>query len=161
VTFASGDLAYRSSTGDPASFASIAGKSGALSGTGTLSSQIQGTQTTATLTVPVSSDFVLQPDASTTINLHLAGTLVAKSTFTTPLWGDYNQNGVVDAGDYDVWRKSLGSSTSLPNDDTPGVGPDDYTRWRAHFGQTGSGSGAGALGSGSVPEASSLVLAMI
>jgi hypothetical protein len=161
VTFASGDLAYRSSTGDPVGFASIAGQSGLLSGTATLNSQIQGTQTVATLTVPVSSDFVLQPDASTTIDLHLAGSLVATSTFTTPLWGDYNQNGVVDAGDYAVWRKNLGSGTSLPNDDTTGVGPDDYTRWRAHFGQTGSGSGAGALSGGSVPEASSLLLAMI
>jgi hypothetical protein len=161
VTFASGDLAYRSSTGDPAGFASIAGQSGLLSGTGTLSSQIQGSQTVATLTVPVSSDFVLEPDASTTINLHLAGQLVAKSMFTTPLWGDYNQNGVVDAGDYAVWRKNLGSSASMPNDDTPGVGPDDFTRWRTHFGQTGSGTGAGVLGGGSVPEASSLALAMI
>jgi hypothetical protein len=161
VTFEGGDLAYRSSTGDPVGFASITGQSGSLSGTGTLSSQIQGAQTVATLTVPVDSDFVLQPDDSTTINLHLAGQLVATSTFTTPLWGDYNQNGVVDAADYAVWRKRAGSGASLPNDDTPGVGTDDFTRWRTHFGQSSSGSGASALGGVNVPEASSLILAMI
>jgi hypothetical protein len=161
VTFASGDLAYRSSTGTPAGSGSIAGKSDFLSGTGTLQSQIQGTQTADTLTLPINSDFVIQPDASTTVNLHLAGQLVATSTFVTPLWGDYNQNGVVDAADYGLWRKSLGSGASLPNDDTPGVGEDDFTRWRAHFGQTGSGSGIGTLNGGNVPEASSFVLSMI
>jgi hypothetical protein len=160
VTFASGDLAYRSSTGSPVGSASIAGKSDTLSGTGTLSSLIQGTQTTETLTLPVNSTFVLQPDTSTTVNLILTGQLVATSTFATPLPGDYNQNGVVDAADYDVWRKKSGSSTSLPNDDTPGVGPDDFTRWRAHFGQTRSGSGAGSelVSGSSVPEPSSLGL---
>lgn len=60
------------------------------------------------------------------------------------LMGDYNGNGVVDAADYVVWRKNLGSGTSLLNDDTPGVGQDDYTRWRTHFGQiAGSGLAAG------------------
>jgi hypothetical protein len=160
VTFATGDLAYRSSAGSPVGSASIAGKSDTLSGTGTLSSLIQGTQTTETLTLPVSSTFVLQPDTSTTVNLTLTGQLVATSTFATPLLGDYNQNGVVDAADYDVWRKKSGSGTSLPNDDTPGVGPDDYTRWRTHFGQRSSGSGVGSnLDSGSsIPEPSSLGL---
>jgi hypothetical protein len=160
VTFGSGDLAYRSSTGSPVGADSITGDSSAMSGTGTLSSLVQGTQTTETLTLPVSSTFVLQPDTSTTINLTLTGQLVATSTFATPLPGDYNQNGVVDAADYDIWRKSSGSAQSLPNDDTAGVGPDDYTRWRAHFGQTGSGSGVGSglVSGSSVPEPSSLGL---
>lgn len=51
------------------------------------------------------------------------------------LAGDYNQDGIVDAADYTVWRDNLGSPHSLPNDDTPGVGPDDYERWRSQFGQ--------------------------
>ena len=163
VTFTSGDLAYRSSAGTPVGFASIAGESDTLSGTGTLSSLVQGTQTTETLTLPVNSTFVLQPDATTTINLTLTGQLVATSTFATPLLGDYNQNGVVDAADYVVWRKNSGSGTSLPNDDTPGVGPDDFTRWRTHFGQTGSGSGVGSglLAGSSVPEPSCLGLLVI
>jgi hypothetical protein len=160
VAFTSGDLAYRSSTGSPVGFASIAGKSDTLSGTGTLSSLVQGTQTTETLALPVNSTFVLQPDTTTTVNLTLTGQLVATSTFATPLPGDYNQNGVVDAADYIVWRKRSGSGTSLPNDDTPGVGPDDFTRWRAHFGQTvsGNGSGSNLLAGINVPEPSCLGL---
>jgi hypothetical protein len=55
--------------------------------------------------------------------------------------GDYNENGVVDAADYVVWRNSMGNNTSLPNDDTAGVGQDDYTRWRQNFGNTGGGAG--------------------
>ena len=67
----------------------------------------------------------------------VSGTLIPEPG----LPGDYNQNGVVDAADYAVWRDNDGSGTSLPNDDTLGVGPDDYVRWRSHFGQTaGSGS---------------------
>jgi hypothetical protein len=72
--------------------------------------------------------------------------------------GDYNNNGVVDAADYVLWRKNLGSGPSLPNDDTPGVGPDDYTRWRTRFGQTaGSGSAAGAA----VPEPGVMTLTLM
>jgi T5SS/PEP-CTERM-associated repeat protein len=82
-----------------------------------------------------------------------------------PLPGDYNQDGRVNAADYTVWRNNLGSPTALPNDDSPGVGPDDYDRWKTHFGQT-LGSGSGATGSASaavaeVPEpAAALLLAM-
>jgi hypothetical protein len=50
--------------------------------------------------------------------------------------GDYNGNGIVDSADYTLWRHRLGSQVSLPNDNTPGVGPDDYDRWKKHFGTT-------------------------
>jgi uncharacterized protein YkwD len=72
------------------------------------------------------------------------------------LLGDYNENGVVDAADYVVWRKKFGSATALPNDDTPGVGNDDYTRWRGRFGNTLVGSGAGA--SVAIPEPSTITM---
>jgi autotransporter-associated beta strand protein len=55
--------------------------------------------------------------------------------------GDYNDDGVVDAVDYTVWRNNLGSPTALPNDDTPGVGPDDYDRWKLYYGDSLPGSG--------------------
>ena len=46
--------------------------------------------------------------------------------------GDFNLNGVVDAADYAVWRKGLGTTYSQS----------DYDVWRANFGQTAaSGSG--------------------
>ena len=65
--------------------------------------------------------------------------------------GDYNTNGVVDAADYVLWRNNLNGGTSLPNDDTPGVGQDDYTRWRTHFGEI-AGSGLAASMPAVVPE---------
>jgi autotransporter-associated beta strand protein len=83
--------------------------------------------------------------------------LLQVSTFVIPpLAGDYNQDGTVDAADFVVWRDNLGSGTSLPNDDTAGVGPDDWDRWVANFGQT-NGNGAGILNA-AVPEPESLAL---
>ena len=43
---------------------------------------------------------------------------------SAPLLGDYNQNGVVDAADYTVWRDTLGSTTDLrANGDNTGPAP--------------------------------------
>jgi hypothetical protein len=62
--------------------------------------------------------------------------------------GDYNLNGAVDAADYVVWRKTLGTSVSPPFVGADGsgngqVGAEDHNVWRAHFGNTLSGVGAG------------------
>jgi hypothetical protein len=74
--------------------------------------------------------------------------------------GDYNDNGTVDAADYVVWRKNLGTANTLPNDDTPGsVLPVDYDRWRANFGMS-SGSGA-SLSAVPAPEPTSLPGALL
>ena len=55
----------------------------------------------------------------------------------SPLTGDYNNNGVVDAADYVVWRNNQGTSNALPNDPIGGmIGAAQYNQWRAHFGQT-------------------------
>jgi len=87
--------------------------------------------------------------------------LLQVSTFVAPpLWGDYNENGVVDAGDYVVWRNNVGNESALPNDDTAGVGPDDYDRWRAHFGETNLGALGSTIGA-TVPEPASALLAAI
>ena len=75
----------------------------------------------------------------------------------SPVPGDYNGNGTVDAADYVLWRSggplqnevvTIGSAT-----------PEDYTEWRARFGNT-MGSG-GALGTGAVPEPASAGLALV
>ena len=68
--------------------------------------------------------------------------------------GDFNGNGIVDAADYVVWRKGLGTTYTQT----------DYDLWRAHFGETaGGGSGAGATGSLSTavrePSSAGLLLA--
>jgi fibronectin-binding autotransporter adhesin len=82
---------------------------------------------------------------------------------TLGVTGDYNNNGVVDAADYTVWRDALGSATALPNRDplnTGNVSNADYASWVAHFGQS-AGAGSGGLSGGAVPEPTSLVLLAI
>jgi hypothetical protein len=70
--------------------------------------------------------------------------------------GDYNNNGIVDAADYVVWRDRLGQSVTMPNDATPGtVTAADYAVWRNNFGRTPAGSSAAALAV--VPEAASVI----
>ncbi|MEO7402529.1 MAG: dockerin type I domain-containing protein [Burkholderiales bacterium] len=79
-------------------------------------------------------------------------------TPTQVLFGDYNNNGIVDAADYSVWRNSQGQNVTL------GAGADgnfdgqvtaaDFDVWRSNFGKTlSSGSGTGSLFADSnVPE---------
>jgi hypothetical protein len=50
---------------------------------------------------------------------------------TSPLPGDFNHDNTVDAADYVVWRKGLGTTYTQT----------DYDTWRANFGATlGTGS---------------------
>lgn len=70
--------------------------------------------------------------------------------------GDYNDDGVVDAADYTVWRQNLGTSASLPNDATPGsVTEADYLAWRSNYGMTTAATSTAAA---AVPEPSTLLL---
>jgi hypothetical protein len=72
-----------------------------------------------------------------------------------PNYGDYNNNGVVDAADYIVYRKYLNTLEEIPNDETPGwVMQDDLEVWRRRFGSTG---GSGGASSSTVPEPASCV----
>jgi hypothetical protein len=50
---------------------------------------------------------------------------------------------MVNLADYSVWRDNLGSSTALPNDDTPGVDAGDYAVWKQNFGATAATLRAG------------------
>lgn len=52
--------------------------------------------------------------------------------------GDFNDDGIVDAADYTVWRDTIGT-------------PEKYAEWKQHFGQPGAGSA-----SASVPEPGAL-----
>lgn len=56
----------------------------------------------------------------------------------TPLLGDYNNSGSVDASDYVLWRKTKGSTTDLRADGNGDrlVNNADYQIWSAHFGET-------------------------
>lgn len=67
------------------------------------------------------------------------------------LEGDYNENGVVDAADYTVWRNKVGAvAGTLPNDTAGGaIGAAQYNLWKSKFGMVASGAGAIAA---AVPE---------
>jgi probable HAF family extracellular repeat protein len=73
-----------------------------------------------------------------------------------PTPGDFNLDGMVDAADYIIWRKNPGGIYT----------PDDFTTWRANFGQSFSfATGSGATGSASastsaVPEPSWIALTL-
>jgi hypothetical protein len=81
------------------------------------------------------------------------------------LAGDYNNDHVVDAADYTVWRDQMGADVALPNEtETIGhVTAEDYAVWRTQFGESlGGGGTAGgpATSSAHVPEPGSLALAI-
>ncbi len=63
------------------------------------------------------------------------------------LAGDFTRDGVVDAADYVVWRKGLGTDYTQ----------DDYDAWRANFGET---AGVGSS-SGTVPEPATILLLLL
>ncbi len=63
------------------------------------------------------------------------------STDPPGIFGDYNDDGKVDAADYVVWRKHNGTTAVLPNDRSSGfVNSADYDDWRANFGLMSGGS---------------------
>jgi hypothetical protein len=79
--------------------------------------------------------------------------------FTVRLVGDYNGDGAIDAGDYIVWRKALGSTVATryrgaDGDGDGTIGPGDYGVWRARYVRP-PGSGTQLL---AVPEPASLTI---
>jgi len=78
-----------------------------------------------------------------------ASQLYAAGVLSVNLAGDYNGNGIVDAADYAIWRKGLGTTYTQ----------NDYNVWRAHFGQTsGSGAALGEFATRPVPEPGAFAL---
>jgi hypothetical protein len=81
--------------------------------------------------------------------------LTISAPVPTLLAGDYNGDGAVDAGDYIVWRRTLGT-TGVPafsgadGDGDGTVDQDDFDVWRTNFGRT---LGAGSANAGVMPEA--------
>lgn len=79
---------------------------------------------------------------------------------------DYNRNGIVDAADYVLWRKTQGSVAAPPGSGADGnadgmINTLDYDLWRSRYGNPmGAGSGAG-LSTAAVPEPASCLLLAI
>jgi hypothetical protein len=75
------------------------------------------------------------------------------------LAGDYNDDGVVDAVDYSVWRNTLGQvAANLPADGNNNgrIDSGDYTVWKANYGDS-SGSGGVGHAITVVPEPNTLL----
>jgi hypothetical protein len=86
--------------------------------------------------------------------------------FLSYVKGDYNDNGIVDAGDYVMWRKTVGTTgeglkADSNNDNV--VDEADLTAWRQAFGNFGLSylPGGGASLASSIPEPSALSLVAI
>jgi hypothetical protein len=81
------------------------------------------------------------------------------------LRADYNENGVVDAGDFTLWRDQVGQNvtpyTGADGDGNGVVNGGDFTRWRSNFGKSSAAlvtGGAGGLAASVVPEPASVTL---
>ncbi|HEX5472702.1 MAG TPA: hypothetical protein VFW73_12500 [Lacipirellulaceae bacterium] len=115
-----------------------------------------------TITVTAVDDTVVEGDHTSVITNTVGSTdakyngllvsNVVANIIDNDLPGDYNANGSVDAADYVLWRKTLGSTTNLVAD---GSGPTagapngvvdqfDYDYWRSNFGNVDPLSGAGS-----------------
>jgi autotransporter-associated beta strand protein len=73
--------------------------------------------------------------------------------------GDFNNDGLVGAEDYVVWKKFEGVEADLPNDNDLGgaVGPAEYAMWQQNFNPDGSGGGS----PGNVPEPAAVMLVAV
>ena len=92
--------------------------------------------------------------------------LYTSGVLSVGIAGDYNGNGSVDTADYILWRN--GGPLANQVDDPNTVNGQDYTEWRARFGNPGSGSGSSSAFppppsalNASVPEPTSLALFLI
>lgn len=71
------------------------------------------------------------------------------------LAGDFNDDGLIDAADYTLWRDELNTSTNLSNDNTPGaVTSGDRGDWAAAY------AAASPSSSISAPEPSGVILSL-
>lgn len=94
-------------------------------------------------------------------------TFLTSPLFSNPfatLPGDYNGDGVVNAGDYQVWRANFGDTTLLAADGNGDgvVNSADYVTWRENLGRTwlSLATGAEVLPT-AVPEPAAIVFAAV
>lgn len=115
----------------------------------------------ADIDLPAAGDYYARiTGGSAQVQLYRLDLSVARAVAV--VLGDYNGDGVVDAGDYTTWRDSVGETGAGLAADGNGdlvVDNDDYLLWKANFGST-AGAGTTLQPTG-VPEPSSLLLLAI
>jgi hypothetical protein len=153
---AQGTLAYRLESGDLLSRIDVSGTAtfnvGAILAFDTsLATPTQTSYELLTATDVIDNGLVFNGPAGWSFDIIAGGNgeiLRAVQTGPVSVPGDYNGNGVVDAADYVLWRNGGPLQNEVNNPGT--VSQEDYTEWRARFGNT-SGSGSG-LNAAQVPE---------
>jgi hypothetical protein len=105
--------------------------------------------------------FIDDSSGSATQRAWYDGIGVAKVLSDLALLGDYNDDGIVDAADYTVWRDKLGTDETLPNDLIGGtISSAQYDQWKANFGRIKiAGNPSGRAEFFAVPELSTMMLA--
>jgi hypothetical protein len=86
---------------------------------------------------------------------------VTNAAASQSLPGDYTADGIVDAADYTVWRKTLnqtGPGLAADGNGNNQVDSADYTVWRSHFGTTAAS--ATLPSTGATPEPATLMLSV-
>jgi hypothetical protein len=104
------------------------------------------------------------PDAGLFSGVSVVGNNLVLNVGGSSPTGDYNHNGIVDAADYVVWRKTLNQTVTpgsgADGDDNGTVDAADYNFWRARMGNVVPGSGSNLTG-GRVPEPASAYLFLL
>jgi beta-glucanase (GH16 family) len=111
------------------------------------------------LNLAVGGDFGGDPNGSTVFPQIMDVEYVRVWQPQTGLSGDYNDDGQVDAGDYVVWRRSLGQSgigLAADGSGNASVGPEDFALWKQNYGSSIL-SAAASMAVYNVPEPTSAV----
>lgn len=121
-----------------------------------------GVESLLDIELPSAGEYYIQvagsSDSVQLYQLQLASTAL----LATGLAGDYNDDGLVDHLDYNVWRDSLGQvGTALPADGNGDniVSSDDYLVWQSNFGDTAVPTGN--LTAAQVPEPTAFPLTTV
>ena len=104
--------------------------------------------------VPISAPFLRTTGTVGEDNYTLTSLLAAAGVA-----GDYNDNGVVDAADYVLWRN--GGPLENEVEDPGTTSPADYNAWRARFGNGSAGGAALLSANAAVPEPATLACLLI
>jgi hypothetical protein len=105
-----------------------------------------------------SSERVFVEDGSGSFLVTITSNQVMLTQFVEILAGDFNDDGIVDAADYVVWRKNVDTMNSLPNDSIGGlIGAAHYELWRANYRSSWADRTNGLDGI-QIPEPSSCIL---